>query len=103
MWSVAIYLVDRSFGGPEEGGWYYSEGDLVHPDELSVEGWTPGGVFGKEDEAIEFCDGLQRALDAGPNKSRRPISSVLSTGRYRAMIHSGWPPQHFPDTRPHYE
>lgn len=26
---VAVYTRDRSYGGPEEGGWWYSSGSLV--------------------------------------------------------------------------
>ena len=28
-WYVNIYKVDRAYGGPEEGGWYYDVGELV--------------------------------------------------------------------------
>jgi hypothetical protein len=27
--TVAVYLMDRAYGGPEEGGWYYDVGYLV--------------------------------------------------------------------------
>lgn len=27
--SVALYAVERVYGGPEEGGWYYDAGDVV--------------------------------------------------------------------------
>lgn len=26
---VAVYELEREYGGPEEGGWYYSDGPLV--------------------------------------------------------------------------
>lgn len=28
-WCVAVYTSDRAYGGPEEGGWWYSCGELV--------------------------------------------------------------------------
>lgn len=28
-WSVAMYETDRAYGGPEEGGWYYTCGDII--------------------------------------------------------------------------
>ena len=29
--SVAVYHVGRSYGGPEEGGWWYTEGEIYKP------------------------------------------------------------------------
>jgi hypothetical protein len=29
QWFVGVYLVDRCYGGPEEGGWWYDAGELV--------------------------------------------------------------------------
>jgi len=28
MHSATVYLVQRLYGGPEEGGWYYDSGEL---------------------------------------------------------------------------
>lgn len=28
---VALYRIDRAYGGPEEGGWWYDTGDLDRP------------------------------------------------------------------------
>lgn len=30
-WSVGVYETDRSYGGPEEGGWWYDTGSLTDP------------------------------------------------------------------------
>jgi len=69
---VNVYLVDRAFGGHEEGGWYYNCGELLrcetHPSEASAE------LAAKRLEAEYSNDG------------RRDISSVLSEGRYRVGI-----------------
>ena len=48
---VAVYEVDRMYGGPEEGGWWY-DGDLVAVD----------GAFGTKDEAIEACRDLNETF-----------------------------------------
>lgn len=103
--SVAIYLVNRSKGGNEEGGWWYDSGHIV---ECVPEGIEPQNLIKtfsgeQQEEAITWRDILQHILDDGINKGRRPISSVLSTGQYRAEIHEGNPPQHYPLERPHYE
>jgi hypothetical protein len=32
MWaSVAVYFTSRHYGGPEEGGWYYTAGEVYEP------------------------------------------------------------------------
>lgn len=102
FWTVTIFMVDRAYGGPEEGGWHFDTGkpiehipDGVNPHDLIT-------LFTNEDEAISYAATLQLSLDAGPNKGRREISSVLSTGRYAAEVQAGWP-KAYPETRPHYE
>jgi hypothetical protein len=42
---VAVYAEDRAYGGPEEGGWWYTTGELVG---------VVGAVF-DEDEAWEIA------------------------------------------------
>jgi hypothetical protein len=46
-----------------------------------------------------------QVLDADWNVGNRrfDLSSTISDGKYLALIHDGWPPTHFPATRPHYE
>lgn len=106
FWTVAIYLVDQAYGGPEEGGWWYQTGERV---DHALDGFNPNlllTVFHgdrAEDQAVYFSGAIQKLLDAGPNAGRRDISSVLSTGRYQAQVHNGHPPQHYPERRPHYE
>lgn len=90
---VAVYLRDRRYGGPEEGGWWYDTGELVRP--LIV--------TGNEGEAVRYADRLNRRLERTLNKDRRPISSVLSEGCYYAEIHENVAPGHYPVQRPHYE
>lgn len=36
FWSVALYEVGQSYGGPEEGGWYYSTGNRILPNKIRV-------------------------------------------------------------------
>lgn len=90
---VGVYLCDRAYGGPEEGGWWYNTGELVR----TVK------VFRNEDKAIEFCQRMNRLLNVTINKGRREISSVLSEGRFYAEIHDDYAPRFYPETRPHYE
>jgi hypothetical protein len=88
---VSIYLVDRAYGGSEEGGWWYTY--------ASPEGWTkvaesPADVTGYQEEAQELCDEW--------NKGRPDISSVLSQGQYKVSTEDHLPCA-WPETKPHYE
>jgi hypothetical protein len=105
MWCVAIYLVDKRYGGPEEGGWYYNCGvplDYALPDvpqQAAVPRYWPAEKY---QEALRWQDYVQQTLDETVNKGRRPISSVLSEGVYQARLERGHPAP-FPKERPHYE
>lgn len=103
FWTVAIYLVDRSYGGPEEGGWWYDAGERQDYEIDSINPTFMLSVFYAEQRAYNFADALQSLLNEGPNKGRRPISSMASTGRYQALVYNGHPPKHFPEVAPHYE
>ncbi len=103
FWTVAIYLVDKAYGGPEEGGWYYTCGQRCDDDVYGVDGTDYLGVFPTLQSALAARVALQDKLDAGVNVGRRDISSVLSEGRYEAQAHNGHPPHDFPEVRPHYE
>jgi len=105
FYSVAIYFVNRAYGGPDEGGWWYDCGNLIQSVPEGVDPQNLIKTFApNQNEATQtWRDILQQILDDGINKGRRPISSVISTGRYIAMIHEGNPPSHFPQERPHYE
>jgi hypothetical protein len=70
---VAFYEVDREYGGPEEGGWYFSSGRFVR--------------------AIGFYLTDRRSVE----------SVLYYGGRFRAFSFTGLPPERFPVNRPHYE
>lgn len=90
---VSVYLADKSWGGAEEGGWWFDCGEHIKTIK----------VFHNEDRAWQWAHRMQRLLDRTVNKGRRPISSVISQGWYTSMVHEGIPPKHYPDVRPHYE
>jgi hypothetical protein len=95
--TTAIFLIDRAYGGPEEGGWYYDTGEPSDEHANHTRGF---------DNQIDAC-AYARELDSfiftsGMNKGRREISSVLSTGRYAAIVQEGQP-KSYPDERPYYE
>ena len=96
LWSVAIFETDLAYGGPEEGGWYYTCGHLQE---------VPVLYFDSVIEARNARNLIDHWMDESPwwNLGRRPISSVLSTGRYQARVKAGHPERSFPSERPHYE
>lgn len=90
---VSVFKIDRAYGGPEEGGWWYDCGELVRTIR----------IFSNYDHALKFYRRLNERLDATLNVGRRSIGSVLSEGKYRAMIDEDVVPRYYPESRPHYE
>jgi len=102
MHSATVYLVQRLYGGPEEGGWYYDSGELC-----TDPAPTAGVIFaeGHEDHGRTMALEVQAHLDRDWNVGdhARQISSVLCAGRFEAHVHDGWPPLAFPAERPRYK
>lgn len=106
FYTVAIYLCDRAFGGREEGGWWYDTGTRV--DDLTVTGHgniAVPKIFTDHNAACEYCRVQNLQLDYLVNNdgANRDLSSVCCVGRYCAEVHDGYPPEHYPTHRPHYE
>ena len=103
MHSVAVYLVQRLYGGAEEGGWYYDSGELCTDPALTAFGviFAEGHEDNGRTMALEVQAHLYRDWNVGDHA--RQISNVLCAGRFEAHVHDGWPPLAFPDERPRYE
>lgn len=86
---VNVYLVDRRYGGPEEGGWYYDVGTAVSSEEV-----LPVNVLTVAQAKRTGC--------LVENEGRPPVSSVRSIGRYIVVIEDT-PARDYPTERPHYE
>lgn len=93
---VSVYLCDLSYGGPEEGGWWYDTGSPIERANRFLK------TFKDKEEALAYRDRLQRALDIVWNSGRYPISSVLSQGIYKARCHEEEMPAPYPSNRPQY-
>lgn len=98
---VSPYLVDRVYGGPEEGGWYYEAGEPLAFGEL--DGVPAAVIATTEAQAIEARDAMQQTLDETYNKHRPRIDSIVSQGVYRAVIDENHWPRPYPSETPHYE
>ena len=87
---VSVHLVDRAFGGPEEGGWWYDYGVVQH--------WI---VVSTLEDAITIA--LRWVEHDYSNEGRRrDIGSVLSEGVYQVSIGLSRPLD-WPRQRPRYE
>jgi hypothetical protein len=86
---AVVYEMDRRYGGPEEGGWWYDTGTLVHSET----------TFTKE-----FAHFRARRLLETDFKSTGDSSRVnYRGGDYSAWVEDSPPAEYFPTERPHYE
>lgn len=93
LYYVSIFLVDRAYGGPEEGGWYYETGEPIDEHRRTFETLHDANTY-----LHQLCETVLPDM----NEDRPSISSVNSIGRYQALL-STQAPAPFPTTRPHYE
>lgn len=90
---VGLYMIDKAYGGSEDGGWWYEIGELIRPVKM----------FRSEKKAIEFMLKLQEYVDRFMNKGRHGTGSVLCEGWYDIQIYENHLPKCYPVTRPYYE
>jgi len=89
---LAIYAIDRAYGGPEEGGWWYDTGELVR-----VIATTKSET--RAHAAAERVNGLLQRLQ----RRKTPVCSVnYAGGRHRALVEIDKPVPFFPQVRPSY-
>lgn len=88
-WWVSVWDVDRSYGGPEEGGWYYDSGTLVVK--------VPCKSY---EQAIDV---QEQMIETWTSDSDYPYYSVNYTGgEYHVNINEREPASHFPINTPYY-
>ena len=96
-YTVRVYLQDQSYGGPEEGGWYYTCGEFV-PDFGHLT-----RAFKTREEALNYAESLHETILDDLNKKRPSQYSVLSQGVYLARVWDEEAPLGYPANKPHYE
>lgn len=84
---VNVYEMDREYGGPEEGGWYFDTGRLV----ASVQ--VP-------ESFVEST--IKRLEETYPNTGKRYSVIYSGSGDYSIMVENE-PGKDFPEVTPHYE
>ena len=97
--SVAVYETNRSYGGPEEGGWWYDVGEPTENPTLGI----LTRFFLNKKEAFAYRDSLEPIVEeANRSEGRRDPGSVLCDGYYAVLLMDGYP-RAYPEERPHYE
>jgi len=89
---VNLYAVTRHYGGPEEGGWWYDQGEPLKSTAVR----KGRGLR----LARRWNDYLNR--EGGPNDGV-DLGSVRCSGPILAAIPEDHPAAAFPDRRPFYE
>jgi hypothetical protein len=92
-YTVAFYEIDRAYGGPEEGGWWFDTGSFVR---MSRTFKTEAAAYAYARRANALLRVIQRC--------GRDVSSVLyEGGQHAARVYDHLPPPFYPATRPCYE
>ena len=103
LWWVAVYLQDRIYGGPEEGGWFCDRSTLITDPGIYATLQVSPAAFITQAEANLHADRMRVGL-AVLNEGRRPTWSILSTGIYEVeTIQADTPPRYYPEYRHTYE
>lgn len=90
---LAFYELDRRYGGPEEGGWWYDCGRLVRLFRITA---SEEHAYALARRANDLLHRLQR--------DKRDVGSVLyAGGRYACEIWENTAPAFYPERAPHYE
>lgn len=88
---VNVYEVDRCYGGPQEGGWYYDCGEVADSYEL---------VGGRNRKRMAERKRRQLQSEFCPRGGRSQRSYMRC--KYRVVVERQ-PGQPFPKQRPRYE
>lgn len=88
LFHVNEYLVDRAYGGPEEGGWHYPAGRFLECHAVTV----------NQEEAHALLERLEEQIRED-NRELPAVSSVLSRGQHALMVEE-FPGRDFPEHRP---
>lgn len=99
---VGVYLEDRAYGGPEEGGWWFDYGQLQTARWVYEKCGAFPSCHPTRAAAKLVREDFQAALESLNEERRSDIGSVLSEGRFVALIFENQLPSHYPETRPRY-
>lgn len=97
---VAIHELDRIYGGPEEGGWWFDCGVPARERELA----KYCRVFRSEAKAKRYARRLREGVIARLNdQAPKSLGSLTYDGGiFGAFVQKGEQPRHWPRFRPRY-
>lgn len=101
-YKIVVYFEDLSYGGAEEGGWWYRYGYPVPLSEVEIKPQQFRTRTRDLAHARNLRQKMQKYIDRVVNKERPSISSVSSIGKYYTRIVEG-AARPFPEETPHYE
>lgn len=92
---VAVYELDQGFGGSEEGGWWYTTGNLQYVSK----------VCNTREQAQRLADRMNHlyALQMKLGRKSKYWSAIYGGGHFEACVYEDKAPDFFPQTIPHYE
>lgn len=104
---LGVYRIERCYGGPEEGGWYYDSGEVVEWYKLRRSERGHDGRIKRSVLRALLRDIAQRVgyvLNGNEPRPKgyRTRSSVIGGPDIEVRM-SSFVPEHFPVSRPHYE
>lgn len=88
-WTVAVYTSYQVYGGPEEGGWWYSAGSLTEHGRVRF--------FDDYEEARAYNETLWKWVEEQNANRDRGDERLTVRCTTNAM-----PDSHYPKNRPHY-
>jgi len=89
-WYVNVYMTNKEYGGPEEGGWWYDVGEVIS----STKYHSKMEAEKQKLNMQEYCNTM--------NFGKHEPSSVLCEGWYTVWVEDE-PAKNFPERVPHYE
>lgn len=94
MFTVAVYELNQEYGGAEEGGWWYTAGNLQYVSR----------VFEDKAKAYAHASRMNRTYEwMVRGVGKKYWSAIYSGGHYDARVCEGEAPAYFPESRPYYE
>jgi hypothetical protein len=91
MHYVNVYFIERAYGGPEEGGWWYNQGEFL----------TEEGSYASRKDALAKAKEVHDTLHLSASCSRLLLPGwEVDNLKVRTETHQG---RNFPRRKPHYE
>ena len=94
---ACLFKIDRAYGGPEEGDWWYDCGESLPHDET-----IPMRTFANDKDAMEWYHSKLPIVDAWNAARNSDLNSVNCEGRFVIYITNDMP-ESYPKETPHYE